>query len=142
MRKGYKLLLIASVVLLIIMAVLLSITLMNFRAIEKWDLFANVTVTNDKGGFELNKNSTDLTFGKVKLGGASTRFIDFTNSYEFPVVLKMSAEGTIAPLLHLEDIRFEKNEMKRISISVATTNETELGYYSGYVRFRLLVAAE
>jgi hypothetical protein len=138
MKRSYKILLGVSIVLFIAVAVVFAITLINMRPIET--RFANVTVTDDKGGFELNKGSQDLTFGKVKAPGASTRMINFTNGFEFPVILRMNAKGTIAPLLSLDDVRFEAGETKTITISAVTTKETELGYYSGYVNFRLLAA--
>ncbi|MCU0642229.1 MAG: hypothetical protein MUF61_01455 [archaeon] len=140
MKKGYKILLGASIFLLVVVALLLIMSLLNVWALEKWDVFANVTITDEGGAFELNKGSQDLTFGKLELPGASTRFINFTNSYDFPVVLKMSAEGTIAPLLRLEDVEIESRQAKTISLSVVTTPETELGYYEGRVKFRLLAA--
>lgn len=108
--------------------------------LKKWTIYTNVEVSADRGGFDLN--STALTMGVIKAGGAARRWVNFTNDYDFPVVLKIDSKGNITELLRYEDdIYVEPGELKRVEISAVSTTETPVGQYEGYLTFKVVPAS-
>jgi hypothetical protein len=110
----------------------------NWFGLQKWDIYASVNVS-DKGGFDLN--GTALTFGKIKPLDSSTRTVNFTNGYNFPVYVEISADGDITPLLSYETPVFvNAGEFRRIGVGVLTKNDTPQGFYEGHVNFKVVPA--
>lgn len=143
-RKNKQVVLIASIVLFLAALVIFCMTVVHnypyWFGLNNWKLYANVNVTNNASGFDLNV--TALTFGKIGLQSLSvTRTVNFTNGYSFPVVLKISTEGNIATLLTYEqNILVNSGETKKIGFSVISSNETSLGVHDGFVKFKVVPA--
>ncbi len=141
-KKNEKILLILAVIVFACVLVMFCLVLMRYWpywfGLQKWSIYASVNVT-DRGGFDLN--GTALTFGKIELLGSSTRYVNFTNGYNFPVFVKISANGNIAPLLSYENLAYVKEgEIEKIGISAVAKNDTRLGFYEGYVNFKVVPA--
>lgn len=99
--------------------------------LEKKEIPAKLTVGN-KSGFDTN--ATALTFGIVRPGSTSSRKIDISNDYTFPVRFEFSATGNIKDFLVFEKTVFlEPGEKKTISISTIDPEGQEEGKYSGEV---------
>ena len=142
-KQNNKLILWVSVILFIIVLVGFCLTLISYYpywfGLEKRTFYASVNVTTSGGGFDLNK--TALTFGKISLGGSASRGIIFDNKYNFPVIAKINVIGKINEILNYEnDILIDRNETKKLSFSVRAFNETELGFYDGYVNVKVVPA--
>lgn len=140
-KQKNKLILWISTILFIVVLIGFSITIKIYSpywfGLEKRTFYASVNVTLDSGGFDLN--TTALTFGKISLGGSASRGIIFDNKYEFPVIARVSSRGRISEILTYEnDILIEKNETRKLSFSVATSNKTELGFYEGYITVKVV----
>ena len=100
--------------------------------------YSSVNVT-DSIGFDLN--STALIFGNVFPGGALNRNLIFTNQFDFPIVLKIEANGTIKPLLIFDKtIRVGGGETKKIPFEVHIPKDYNQGIYDGYVKVDLFYA--
>ncbi len=105
------------------------------KNIDVKEVYADVNITSDSGGFDLNNSA--LTFGKVTLGGSSTRSLKIFNDYEFPISVVVSKEGNISPYLFLEKkIRIQPNETRIYGISVIAPSDAKLGFYSGKIIFK------
>jgi len=145
-RSAIVLLIVASLIFLISVGFLL-VSFFDKRAnyqkggelLESREFYASVNVTLDRGGFDLNKSA--LTFGKIILGGSATRNIIFENKYNFAVYAKISASGDITKLLSFNDVEtIRMGEIKKISFSVSTNNETMPGFYEGKVKLDIYPA--
>lgn len=113
--------------------------------LERYEKYANVTVTEDSMAWELVKNATALTFGKVKSDSSSSRHVIINNTYDFPVRALITSKGKISPLLNYNpDVRIDKGEAKEIDFTVTIpdiANMTNLtGYYDGFVHFKIVPA--
>ena len=109
--------------------------ILSFVPLESHSLYASATISSEKGGFDVN--STALTFGIVRLGGSSTRAISVSNSHAFPLVMRISAKGSIEPhLAYAPVLRLEPYETQRISFSLVASPDTPPGFYDGEVSFR------
>ncbi len=119
---------------LIILIITLVVNFYYSKPLEEFVLLATVNIT-DRLGFDVN--GSELSFGKVMPGGSSSRIVTFTNGYSFPVLVKMTSEGTIKDLLSYPEIVYvESGEKKRIGFSVFA-EETPEGYYEGEVKFEV-----
>jgi hypothetical protein len=106
---------------------------------EKWNLYASVNVTADRGGFDLNK--TALTFGLIKVGGSSTRNIVINNTHSFPISIEITSEGNITSLLRYDNnVVVGNGEAKNITFSAVSERNTTLGFYGGFVHFKIVPA--
>lgn len=141
-RNSNKVLVILSVVIFVSMLIMFCLVLMNYWprwfGLEKWEIYASVNVT-DGGGFDLN--STAMTFGRIKMFGSSSRAVNFTNEYNFPVLVEISADGNIAPLLaYITPVFVKEGEIMRIVVSALAKNGTLFGFYEGHVNFKVMPA--
>src|SRR3989338_5689541 len=111
----------------IIMVLSLAVFLLSHKLIQKQTFYSSVNLS-DKGGFDVN--GTALTFGEVHFkGGSSTRKVLLQNSYDFPIIAEVKAEGDIAPLLGFEKvILIDKGEEKEIGISVFVPENASMGF--------------
>jgi len=136
-RRVKILLIVATLIFVVALAGFLISLLGWFAAnLETREIFASVKITTDRGGFDLNASA--LTFGEIKIGGSSTRNVIFQNKYEFPVLVVISAEGSIKPFLSFDDaVLVNVNETKKIGFSVVSSIDTEPGTYSGKVKFKI-----
>ena len=142
-KKNKKTMLIVSAVMFVVVLFVFVTTVMHYWpywfGLQNWELYSNVEVSADKGGFDLN--TTALTMGIIKLGGASRRTINFTNDYDFPVLVKISAKGNITYLLQYETPVFvESGEKISIKFQATSTRETPVGEYEGFVKFKAVPA--
>lgn len=141
--KSLRVKYIAAIAIFISVFIIFMMTFIHYYpyafGLKKWTLYASVEVSTDRGGFDLN--STALTFGIIKSGGAAKRWVNFTNEYDFPVMVKIIPKGNITELLAYEsDIYVEPGELKRIEIRTASTPETPIGKYEGYITFKVVPA--
>ena len=81
---------------------LISLAGFFFGDLETRTIYSSVNLTADTGSFDLE--GSDLTFGKVALGGSSTRHVSFENTYPFVVDVGIEIEGDIGPLLSYEPL--------------------------------------
>lgn len=101
--------------------------------LQSQTFYTSVNVT-DTLGFDVNR--TALTFGNIIRGGSSTRKIKIDNSYNFPVVVHVSADGNMKDLLNFEEeLYLEQGETKSVSFSVFADDNASEGVYSGNVSF-------
>jgi hypothetical protein len=142
-KKEKKIMLIASVIIFAIALCIFALTLMHYWpywfGLEKWNVYASVNVTSGIGGFDLN--GTALIFGKMGLGGSSKKYITIDNSHNFPILVKISAKGSIVPLLRYDNnIVVGNGEAKNITFSAVSERNTTLGFYEGFVHFKTVPA--
>lgn len=99
----------------------------------------NVEVTQDQIGFDVN--SSALTFGKVAIGGTSTRSISGYNPYPHTVRIKHSANGSIASFMQYDSLKIvQPYEHFSYPISVFVDVNSSMGNYSGDISVFLLRA--
>lgn len=74
----------------------------------------------------------ELNFGRVPLGGRSTKFIDVSNTFNSPVKLKAHLSGNITPLVDLseQEVLLDPKETTQIRV---TFNSNVIGNYSGNI---------
>ena len=126
-------------ILLVISILIFFISLAGFfygnRTLETYNIYTNVNVTNGRIGFDVN--GTALTFGVVGEGISSSRNIIFTNNYDFPVIVKINANGGIKSLLRFDDVvRVELGETKKIPF-ILTPSSNDDGFYDGSITFTI-----
>ena len=124
-------------VLFVISLVIFLFSIISFfvynKALDSYDFYTNVNVTLERGGFDLN--NTALTFGMVALKGSSTRDLVLNNSYSFPVIISLEAEGEIEQFLSFQKFTIvEPNEEISIPISIIIPGNTVLGMYEGNIK--------
>ncbi len=133
MKKLTYGLFILSIVFLLVSVI--AILYLNFP-IKVYEYYTSVEVSNEGFGFDLNDSA--LTFGRVNLGGSSTRSIVFRNEDNFPVIVEIVVYGNISEFISFEESWFfEVNESKSIGFSVFASEESELGFYDGKVYFKV-----
>lgn len=143
-NRNIRLLLIVTFVLFVLVVAVFSIVLWQqspyWVGLEKKVFYASVNISEGSGGFDLN--ATALTFGKIRAGGdVASRSIIFENSYNIPVIARVSSEGKISPILTYEkEVYAEKGETVKIGFSVTSSNSTSVGFYDGYVRIKVVPA--
>ena len=109
------------------------------KPIEMQNFYANVTITSGDVGVDLN--NTALTYGKVHSGGSSVRFISVSNDNPYPIIVKVSAEGDITPLLLFDKITIIKSgESVSIPVSANIPSDYPSASYDGNVKFKILKA--
>ena len=142
-KKIIKILSLALIIL--ILGVFAFIAVQNWQywfGLEKQTLYASINISSDMGMFG-GGNISELAFGRMKAGGSAAKIKEFENSHDFPVTLKISVRGNIAPLMVLDDnITLAAHESKRVSFGVTSQEDTKLGLYEGYVDIRFLRARE
>lgn len=95
---------------------------------------AYVEVTRDVGAFNLTKE--DLNFGKVPAGSSTSRFLTFSNNYDFDVVLEISSSGNISDMIYYKSlIHVPAGQTERILITLTAEQERALGIYQGNIKF-------
>lgn len=102
----------------------------GLKPIYTQTFFASVEVGNIMG-FDVNGSA--LTFGMVMPGGSSVRKLNFTNEYEFPVLIEVIGKGDIAGFLSAGKVMVGKGEEKIISIGAYAQPNASYGVYSGNV---------
>ncbi len=123
---------------LIIFIITLAVNFYFSKPLEEFVLPATVNIT-DRLGFDVN--GSELSFGKVMPGGSSSRIVMFTNGYSFPVIVKITSEGTIKNMLSYPEIVYvESGEEKKIGFSVFV-EESPFGCYEGEVKFEVTPAS-
>lgn len=136
---------ISSLALFILAVVVFAfIAVQNWQywaGVEKQTLYASVNISSDIGMF--GGSGSELDFGRMKAGGSASITKEISNAHDFPVNLKMSARGDIAQLMVFdENITLAAHESKRVSFSVASREDTNLGLYEGFVDIRFLRVRE
>lgn len=92
-------------------------------------LHAWVNVSHTSG---VDLNTELLTFGILAAPGSAIRYLSVKNDYSFPVIARISAEGTIAPLLSYErNVSIEAKEKRRIAVSVIASQDVKREVYDG-----------
>ncbi len=127
-----------TILLFVIAAALFFISLFSLfivsTPLERRMLDASVTISSNKGGFDVNQSA--LTFGIVTPGSSSTRTVSVDNPYSFPIILRISSAGPIDPFLsYTSVVAIPVGESKRISFSIVSDQQTPLGFYPGQVTF-------
>jgi hypothetical protein len=91
----------------------------------------SVIVTANGVGIDGNRDV--LKFGKVPLGGGSTRYLDITSEYDSVVILRVN--GDISKFMTVERNNFymNKSSLESISVTVDIPSDAKLGTYSGFV---------
>ena len=74
----------------------------------------------------------ELNFGRVPLGGRSTKFIDVSNTFDSPVKLKAHLSGNITPLIDLSEQEVLLGPKESTQMRV-TFNSNAIGNYSGNI---------
>lgn len=99
----------------------------------------SLEVTQDKIGFDVN--SSAVTFGKIALGGTSTRSISGYNPYPYDVRIDYSAEGSIASFIKDDSFKIvQPYEHFSYSLSVFAETNASIGNYTGNISIFLLRA--
>lgn len=127
-----------TVILFVVAAALFFLSLFSFVTslipLESKTVYASVTISEERAGFDVN--GTALTFGIMQPGGSVTRAISVSNPYAFPIVMRISTAGPIAPLLfHTKALRLDAGETERVSFSVLALEGVSPGFYEGDVTF-------
>ncbi|NCO11846.1 hypothetical protein CO038_03440 [Candidatus Pacearchaeota archaeon CG_4_9_14_0_2_um_filter_39_13] len=118
-----------------LLILVVAVAFLYFGQLDEMLIPVSVNVS-DKAGFDLNASA--LSFGSIPRPAQASRNVVFENSYNLPVFLSISSEGEIENLLHHDRfVRVEAGEEKRIGFIVVSEQDTESGYYSGIVRFRV-----
>ena len=98
--------------------------------------YSSVNVTEDSIGFDISGNN--VSFGKVSLGGSSSRTISLVNDYGFPIKLDINSEGSIQQFLTFEDeMIVNEGEAKKLSFGVFIPPEAETGFYDGNIIIKI-----
>ncbi len=142
-KRKNKLIVWLAIAVFVIAFIGFGLALLNYSSywfgLERRNFYTNVNITADTGGFDLN--TTALTFGKIKIGGSATRNIIFENNYDFPVIVKINSEGSINQLLSYEkEVFVDEEETKKIGFSVTSKASDLLGYYDGFIEFKIIPA--
>lgn len=143
-KSGNRIILWVTIVVFVVALLGFLMTLLAYSpywfGLDKRTFYTSVNFSSGDVGFDVN--GTALTFGMLKLGGSANRNIIFSNSYDFPVVLQISLEGSISPYMKYEpSVYVDKNETKKISFSVVSPWNADVGHYDGYVKFKIVPAA-
>ncbi|PIN88991.1 hypothetical protein COU60_04930 [Candidatus Pacearchaeota archaeon CG10_big_fil_rev_8_21_14_0_10_34_76] len=89
----------------------------------------SVNVTENLG-FDLNESA--LTFGNVFPGGYSERKILFSNDFDFPVLVKLKAKGSVADLISFDESRIvDSRNIIKIPIGIFIPSDAKKGLYEG-----------
>ena len=81
-------------------------------------------------------SSGQLNFGIVPRGNYLDREIDLTNNYNKNIIVKTEVSGNISMFLNAESgFKIESGETKKVRISLNVPADSELGFYSGEVKF-------
>ena len=111
---------------------LLVILYINSITLEKYDLYARLSIGGVTG---LDVNSTALIFGRIIYGSNSEKKMILENTYNFPVVYSFEIEGNISDFLIFDrEVHLGAGENKTISISTITFSDEEYGDYEGFLK--------
>src|SRR3989344_5075612 len=103
-------------------------------SISSWEVYASVNVSRNTLGFDVNESA--LTFGKVPSGSIVSRNVIFANTYEFPVMLDIKAEGDISQYLDFQErILVDSNKQEAIGFTLNIPEDMGEGFYDGHVTF-------
>ncbi|MFH1127228.1 MAG: hypothetical protein V1718_03930 [archaeon] len=91
----------------------------------------NASGPNTKIGFAAQ--TYELNFGRLPLGGRSTKFIDVSNTFKSPVKIKTIIEGNIKQFIDLSDDEILLEPEKNTQLKI-TFNSLETGNFSGNIK--------
>ena len=123
---------------LLVFSILLFVFSLFFTnsSISSWEVYASVNVSRNTLGFDVNESA--LTFGKVPPGSIVSRNVIFANTYGFPVMLDIKAEGDISRYLDFQEkIVVESQESKMIGFTLNIPEDINEGFYDGHVTFNV-----
>jgi hypothetical protein len=83
----------------------------------------------DKIAFDLDKDF--IGFGSLVYGSSSSREIDISNDYPFPIIVKIAVDKNIPDLLPIEDTPVLSKEKANIKLRVIVNNSAKPGNFSG-----------
>lgn len=88
----------------------------------------NVTGPNTKIGFATQ--TYEMNFGRIPIGGKSTKFIDVSNPTNKDAKIKISFDGNITPYIHYshEELMIDPKDSMQIKITFIAE---EMGNYTG-----------
>jgi len=89
-----------------------------------------ITGPETKIGFAAQTD--ELNFGKIPLGGRSTKFIDVSNQFNYPAKIRLVMSGNITPFVDLSNEEMILGPLETGQISVCF-NSREMGNYSGHI---------
>jgi len=130
-RLFYKYALILVLILILGVAATI-IVYYNYYLMNYIELSSSLNISNSSVG--LNTNTKVLAFGKVPLGGGSTRY--FTLSTQKRALIRIVPTGDIKQFISFSDNNFilEPGQQKRVLASVDIPDNATLGGYTGKVK--------
>lgn len=115
----------------------ISIFLIYMNPLQIRVVETNLNLTVGEIGFDLN--NTSLAFGKIPIGSSSTRKFSISNSYSFPIKVVTKVNGDIEDFLIFDKFtNVESGEQKFISVLAKSNENSNEGFYSGELEFKIL----
>ncbi len=123
----------------ILVILLVAIAVLTWGALEylfiedttHFDMSAQVIkITGPETKIGFAAQISELNFGRLPLGGRSTKFIDVSNQFNSPAKLRLVMSGNITPFLDLSSEEMILGPLESGQISVCF-NSREMGNYSG-----------
>ncbi len=128
--SGKKFIVILTLVLVLALAAPEYLFTKNMTQFNMSAQVIKISGPDTKIGFAAQTD--ELNFGRVPLGGRSTKFIDVSNTFNSPVKLKAHLSGNITPLVDLseQEVLLDPKETTQIRV---TFNSNAIGNYSGNI---------
>jgi hypothetical protein len=113
------------------LALILLFLFFSSLPLEHRTVYAQVEVGE---GIGIDVNDTALMFGRldVRRGSSLLRSVVYNNTYDFPVILLLSAQGDVAPFLSFEEkLLVDTGEGVEIQLQAYAAPSVAEGVYTG-----------
>lgn len=129
-------LLLTAAVVLVLLSSFLLFSRQELLQVNEFDVEFQIV---EEERTAVNINTSLLIFGKTYPGGSGLiRTINITNSYDFPIEVKVFVSENLAGFLKFDSSFFaEKDEQITVPVTLQASTDAEYGNYTGKIRLEL-----